>query len=216
LKPDPGVPARPSANSELPLLQRARNALRSGVTRYFEQPFAAALARLGVSPNVATLLGLLLAGAAAYFAATGRFPPAGLLVFAAALFDLIDGALARRAGLVTKRGAFLDSNADRVSESAVLLGLAVHFVQPGVADRTATILCFVALAGSLMVSYVRARAEGLGLGGDSKFDGFFTRAERVGIVAVGLVAGQPVIALWVLAVGTPLSALQRFWSIWRA
>jgi CDP-diacylglycerol--glycerol-3-phosphate 3-phosphatidyltransferase len=67
-----------------------------------------------------------------------------------------------------------------------------------------------------MVSYVRARAEGLGLGGDSKFDGFFTRAERVVIVAVGLVAGQPVIALWVLAVGTPLSALQRFWSIWRA
>jgi CDP-diacylglycerol--glycerol-3-phosphate 3-phosphatidyltransferase len=202
-------------DSDLPFLQRARNVLRSGITCYFEQPLAGGLARLGVSPNVATLLGLLLAGAAAYFAANGRFPLAGLLVFAAALFDLIDGALARRAGLVTKRGAFLDSNADRVSESAVLLGLAVHFVQPGTADRTATILCFVALAGSLMVSYVRARAEGLGLGGDLKFEGFFTRAERVVIVAVGLATGQPVIALWVLAVGTPLSALQRFWSIWR-
>jgi CDP-diacylglycerol--glycerol-3-phosphate 3-phosphatidyltransferase len=206
----------------MPLLQRARDALRSAAGRYLEQPLAAGLSRLGISPNVATLLGLVLAGVAAYFAATGRLQLAALFVLAGALFDMVDGALARRAGLVSKRGAFLDSTADRVSEGAILLGLLVYFLdpgtadKPGTADRTAAVLTFVAFAGSVMVSYVRARAEGLGLGGTTRFEGLFTRSERVAVVAIGLAVGQPLIVVWILAVGTPLSALQRFWSIWRA
>jgi CDP-diacylglycerol--glycerol-3-phosphate 3-phosphatidyltransferase len=184
--------------------------------RYVEQPLAGALSRLGVSPNVATLLGLALAVVAAYFAAVGHFPLAALFVFVGALLDLVDGALARRAGIVTKRGAFLDSTVDRLSEGVVLLGLLVYFLRLSPPHTTAAVLCFVALGGSLMVSYVRARAEGLSLGGDSRFEGFFTRSERVAVVAIGLAVGQPLIVLWVLAVGTPLSALQRFWSIWRS
>ncbi|MBI2965208.1 MAG: CDP-alcohol phosphatidyltransferase family protein, partial [Chloroflexi bacterium] len=139
-----------------------------------------------------------------------------LFAFVGAIFDMVDGALARRAGLVSKRGAFLDSTADRVSESALLLGLLVYFLAPATADRTAAVLTFVGFAGSVMVSYVRARAEGLGLGGATRFEGLFTRSERVAVVVIGLAVGQPVIVVWILAVGTPLSALQRFWSIWRS
>lgn len=200
----------------MPLLQKLRDALRSAAGRYLEQPLAAGLSRLGVSPNVATLLGLLLAGVAAYFAAVGRLQLAALFAFVGAIFDMVDGALARRAGLVSKRGAFLDSTADRVSEGALLLGLLVYFLAPATADRTAAVLTFVAFAGSVMVSYVRARAEGLGLGGATRFEGLFTRSERVAVVVIGLAVGQPVIVVWILAVGTPLSALQRFWSIWRS
>jgi CDP-diacylglycerol--glycerol-3-phosphate 3-phosphatidyltransferase len=201
--------------------QRIRESLRSAAGRYLEQPLAALLSRLGVSPNVATLLGLLLSGVAAYLAATGRLQLAALFVFLGALFDMVDGALARRAGLVSKRGAFLDSTVDRVSEGAILLGLLVYFLGPATADRTtpdrtAAVLTFVAFAGSVMVSYVRARAEGLGLGGTTRFEGLFTRSERVAVVAIGLAVGQPLIVVWILAVGTPLSALQRFWSIWRS
>ncbi|MBI4304682.1 MAG: CDP-alcohol phosphatidyltransferase family protein [Chloroflexi bacterium] len=199
-----------------PALQRVRTAARSALSRYFEKPGAAALASVGISPNMATLLGLVLSGVAAYFAATGRFQLAALFVFVGAVFDLLDGAIARRAGLVSKRGAFLDSTADRVGEGVILLGLLVHFVQPHAASRTGAILAFVAFAGSVMVSYIRARAEGLALGGTTRFEGFFTRAERIAVVVVGLALGQPLITLWILAIGTPLSALQRFLSIWRA
>lgn len=200
----------------MPLLQRLRQVVRSAIGRYFEQPFAAALARMGVTPNIATLLGVILAVVAAFFIANGRFQVAAALVLAGGAFDLIDGAIARRLNRVSSRGAFLDSTADRVSEGAVLLGFLVHFVQPGTADPTAAVLAFVAFAGSVMVSYVRARAEGLSLGGNSKFEGLFTRTERVLIVIVGLAIAQPVLVLWVLAIGTPLSALQRFVSIWRS
>ncbi|MBI4220630.1 MAG: CDP-alcohol phosphatidyltransferase family protein [Chloroflexi bacterium] len=199
-----------------PFFQRLRNLARSVLARYFEQPGAAVLSKIGVSPNGATLLGLLFAGVAAYLASTGQFQLAALFVFIGAIFDLLDGAIARRVGLVSKRGAFLDSTADRISEGAVLLGLLVHFVQPDTASRSGAILAFIAFAGSVMVSYVRARAEGLSLGGATRFEGFFTRTERVAVVIVGLAINQPLITLWILAVGTPLSALQRFLSIWRA
>lgn len=200
----------------MPILQRLRQFIRDAVGRYFEQPFASALSRLGVTPNLATLLGVVLAAAAAYFVATGRFQLASVFLLGAGAFDLVDGAIAWRSNTVSKRGAFFDSTADRVSEGAVLLGFLVYFVQPATANGTAAILAFVAFAGSVMVSYVRPRAEGLALGGNSKFEGFFTRTERVLIAIAGLAIGQPLIVLWVLAIGTPLSALQRFWSVWRS
>ncbi len=190
-----------------------RDALRSAVARWFEQPVAAALAAVGVGPSTATLIGVAVAGGAAYLAAEGHFIAAGALVLVSGAFDLIDGALARRAGVVSVRGALLDSVADRVSEAAVLLGLLVYFTRADTFSRDETILVFVALAGSMLISYVRARAEGLGLSGGA---GFMTRPERVVIIGVGLLVDQAAIALWILAAGAPLSAAHRFWAVWRA
>ena len=194
-------------------LQAVRYALRNAVSRWFEQPAAGLLAAVGFTASRATLAGLLAAGLAAYFASTGRFIPAGALVLVGGVFDLLDGALARRAGAAGRRGALLDSVADRVAECAVLLGLLVYYTLPGSRSQTGAILAFVAFAGSMLVSYVRARAEGLGLKGTA---GFLTRAERVIVTAGALLAGYPMAALWILGVGAPLSALYRFWVEWRA
>ncbi|MEX0761103.1 MAG: CDP-alcohol phosphatidyltransferase family protein [Dehalococcoidia bacterium] len=196
----------------MPNLQAARYAARGAVARWFEEPASLALARIGFTPNLATLAGLLLAGAAAYWAAVGEFLIAGVFVAAGSTFDMLDGGIARRTGRVSKRGALLDSVADRVAEGLVLLGLLIYFSNPATFSRTGVILAFVALAGSLMVSYVRARAEGLGYKGTA---GFLTRPERVVITTVSLLLGYPLAALWILAVGTPLSALHRFWAEWR-
>ena len=197
----------------MPDLHAARHALRDAVERWFERPAAGLLAAVGFTPNRATLAGLLVAGLAAYFASTGRFVPAGALVLAGSTFDLLDGALARRTGTTGRRGALLDSVADRVSECEVLLGLLVYYTLPDTRSQAGAILAFVAFSGSILVSYVRARAEGLGLKGTA---GFLTRAERVIVTAGALLAGYPMAALWILAVGAPLSALHRFWVEWRA
>ncbi len=193
-------------------LQRLRKSARSAIAKWFEEPISAALVAVGLSANGATIVGFLLAVVAAGFAAVGEFLIAGLISIPAALFDMIDGAIARRTGKVSDRGALLDSTFDRMSEAALLLGLLVYFSSEDGFHRIAIILAFVAFVGSIMVSYIRARAEGLGYQGTS---GFLTRPERVVIMTVALIIGQPIWGLWILAVGTPLSAFYRFWAEWR-
>jgi CDP-diacylglycerol--glycerol-3-phosphate 3-phosphatidyltransferase len=202
----------------VPTLQSTRYALRAAVAKYFEQPAADVLARAGFTPARATLAGLALTGFAGYAAAGGFFWQAGVFNALGSLLDLLDGAIARRQDKVTKAGALLDSTADRAAEAAVLIGLAWWYSGVDGYSRTAVLLASVALAGSMLVSYVRARAEGLGYKGTS---GFLTRPERVVITTACLLLsplwGPAVVAaLWILAVGTPLSALQRFWTEWRA
>jgi CDP-diacylglycerol--glycerol-3-phosphate 3-phosphatidyltransferase len=197
----------------LPDLQSIRYDLRGSVTRWFERPAVSLLVALKFSPSAATFVGLLIAIVAAYFASEGEFLLAGILVLVAAIFDLLDGGIARATNRVSKRGALMDSVFDRVSELALLLGLAMYYVTGSDASQTAVLLAIVAMAGSLMVSYVRARAEGLGVKGTA---GFLTRPERILVTVVCLVAGYPLIALWILGVGTPLSAAWRFIDAWRA
>ncbi len=182
------------------------------VARWFEEPSAALLTKLGVSATGATLIGLALTGCAVYLVVAGQLLWAGIVALAAAVFDLVDGAIARRTGTVSDRGALLDSVADRVAESALLIGLIVFYSSQSNMNRHGIVLAAVALAGSLMVSYVRARAEGLGYRGTG---GFLTRPERVVILTAGLLASQPIPSLWILAVGTPISALYRFYVEWR-
>jgi CDP-diacylglycerol---glycerol-3-phosphate 3-phosphatidyltransferase len=192
-------------------IQALRDRLRAVFGAWFERPMVAAFAAVGISANVATLIGVAVAGVAAYFAAVGEFRIAGILVIAGSAMDLVDGGLARRAGTVTRRGAILDSVLDRVSEVLLFIGLIIYFTDPDTAGQTESILIVIALAGSLMVSYVRARAEGLGLRGKA---GFMTRPERVALTGVLLIADQPLILLWILAIGTPLSAAVRFMEAW--
>ena len=165
---------------------------------------ASFLARLGLTANALTIISCLLDIAVAGVIATGRLRLGGLLLIATLPLDGIDGTLARQMGQPTKFGAFLDSVLDRVSESAVLLALAWWYMgQPG---RTEEILAFIAIVGSLLVSYTRARAEGLGI--ECKV-GFFTRVERCAIIVAALILRLTAPALWLLAIGTVFTALHR-------
>ena len=194
-------------------LQSARYRLRGSITKWFERPAVSFLIALKFTPSVATALGLGISLIAAYFLYQGEFFIAGILVLFGSVFDLLDGGIARATGRVSKRGAMMDSVFDRVSELAVFVALAMYYTSGPDADQLGVLLAIVAMSGSLMVSYVRARAEGLGVKGTA---GFLTRPERVVVIVVCLLVGYPMVSLWVLGVGTPLSALWRFIDAWRS
>jgi len=174
------------------------------VTNWFIIPLANFLARAGISANALTILGCVLNVALGAVIATGRLRLAGFCLIAAAGIDGVDGALARQMGRPTKFGAFLDSVLDRLSESAVLLGIAWWYMgQPGYIEE---ILAYVTIVGSTMVSYTRARAEGIGV--DCEV-GLFTRMERCIIIIAALILGVTSQALWLLAIGTMITTIHR-------
>jgi CDP-diacylglycerol--glycerol-3-phosphate 3-phosphatidyltransferase len=166
----------------------------------------------GVTPNVLTLMGLVITAVAATLVALGWLLAGGLVLLFAGLFDILDGAVARVSGRVHPYGAFLDSTADRYAELVTYAGLLYHYVsQRG--NTLPAMLVVVALGGSLLVSYVRARAQSLGFTADG---GLLARPERVVITVVGLVISPVLIwALWVLAVLTNVTAVQRILLVWR-
>ena len=186
-----------------------RDSARQAVADYVERPVARLLARLGLTPNLVTLIGLAIAGAGAYTIAIGQWWVGGLIVLFAGVFDLFDGALARATGKESDFGALLDSTIDRVSEAVVLLGLLAFYLSTD--DDLGAILVYVALVGSIMVSYMRARSEGLGI--DCKV-GVMTRPERVAAIGIGLIVGHwlPVVVLVVLGA---IGALTTFTAIHR-
>jgi CDP-diacylglycerol--glycerol-3-phosphate 3-phosphatidyltransferase len=179
-------------------------------------PLALVLIRLRVRPNLITTVGTLVVIASAAAFAVGRVRWGGLLLLLSGLFDMADGRVARQAGMTTTFGAFYDSTLDRVGEAALFGGIAVYFLRGGVpADRVtlAVMACFVALAASLLVSYTRARAEGLGL---TVKVGIAQRAERVlllGAPTLFLGAGnRGLLLFWIvviLALATSVTVVQR-------
>jgi len=184
--------------------------LPHSLPRRFIDPVALAVSRTGLTPNALTALGLVGSLAAAALVAGGYFLVGGLVVLAAAALDLLDGALARATGRVTTFGGVFDSVLDRLGEAAVLGGVLFHFSEGG--HRPEVMLTFIAVVGSITVSYVRARAEAAGL---KLTDGIFTRPERVIVLGLGLLVDQMLIALWILAVLTVFTALQRLFVVWR-
>ena len=192
-----------------------RAAVRRLLRAYIEEPVARTLARLGVSPNVITLAGLVGACGSAYLLGAGSLAWGGVVMLAAGVLDLFDGAVARLTGRASKFGALLDSTADRVSEAVVLLGLLVFYMdQP---STLGAVLAFAAMVGSMMVSYVRARAEGLGVHWTG---GVMTRPERVAVLGAAAIVGQwwaPAVlaALAAIAALTTLTTLQRVFYVRR-
>ena len=158
---------------------------RHKVAERFTTPAARILAKTGVTPNTLTVMGFMVSVAAGVLIATEYFLAGGLVVLFAGAFDLIDGPVARTTGKTTKFGGFLDSTLDRMSEAAVLAGiLAFYAFNDGTWESLLAYGCFV---GSVMVSYLRARAEGLGVKCEV---GMFTRVERVIVMSIGLMFGQ--------------------------
>ena len=172
-------------------------------------PIVGLIARTGVTPNQLSLLGFSGNVGAAVLAARGDFLWAGIVMLVFSAMDMLDGALARATGRATRFGAVLDAALDRMSEAALLSGLGYYFAERGQTEET--MLCFAALAGSLLVSYVRAHALSQGL---DLQDGLFTRVERVILLAVVLMIDQVRIGLWILAVLTMLTGVQRLYVAW--
>ncbi len=188
---------------------RSFTLLPHSVPRRITDPIVGLIARTGATPNHVTALGFAGNLGAGVLAARGDFLAAGAVMLAASALDLLDGALARATGRATPFGAVFDSMLDRMSEAAVLGGLAFYYAERGREEEV--VLCFAALAGSLLVSYARARAQSFGF--DLR-EGVFTRAERVILLSGGLIIGQVRIALWLLAVLTNATALQRLYATW--
>lgn len=173
-------------------------------------PIARAFGALGLSPNTLTILGFIATVAVSIVVAIGPLPLAGLLLIITLGFDALDGALARMSGTVSRFGAFLDSTLDRWTEIALYGALVWRFLQAN--DDRAVLLAAAAMATSLMVSYTRARAEGIGV---KCTEGFFTRFERLVILIAGMILGPIVWALGLIALFAGFTAIQRIWITWR-
>jgi CDP-diacylglycerol--glycerol-3-phosphate 3-phosphatidyltransferase len=185
--------------------------IRRNLAYRITDPIVGILSKSGITPNALTLINLALNIVAAYIIATGHFLPGGVLVLVSGLFDLLDGALARFTKQTTKFGAILDSTVDRISEAAILCGLLIWYA-PQENTSLELLLIFVVLIGSFLVSYIRARAEGLGWQCQV---GLFTRAERVIVLAIGLLINQIFIALCVLVVFVFITVVQRLVYLWK-
>lgn len=181
--------------------------------RRMAAPLARALANLGVSANHLTLAGLVTSALAGLLLADGRFRPAAITLLVGSLCDVLDGSVARATGKASPFGAFLDSTADRVAELFFFAGAMVWFAHTD-AGVLYPLLCFAAASGSFLVSYTRARAEGLGIGCSV---GLMERPERMILLLVAtLIGGMGLrVALWIL---TPLvwwTSLQRVRHVYR-
>ena len=178
--------------------------IRRNLAYRITDPMVRILSKSGITPNTLTLISLILNIVAAYLIATSHFRLGGVLILVAGLFDLLDGALARFTKRTTKFGAILDSVTDRISEAAIFCGLLIWYILQGA--NLEIVLVFIVLIGSFLVSYIRARAEGLGWQCQV---GLFTRAERVIVLAIGLLINQIFIALCVLVVFVFTTVVQR-------
>jgi CDP-diacylglycerol--glycerol-3-phosphate 3-phosphatidyltransferase len=175
------------------------------------EPVARALLRARARPNQLSLLGLSVSAVAALAFAADRPRWGGVLLALAGACDILDGALARASGQVSPFGAFLDSVLDRYSDLLVLAGLIVLFGRSGRGgDVVATLL---ALIGTVMVSYTRARAESIGV--ECKV-GLMERGERLLVLIAGALADLMVPAVWVVAAGANATAVHRIFHTWRA
>jgi len=154
---------------------------RKIAARRITEPLKTTLIKSRLKPNTLTWLALAISIIAAGTIATNHLFIGGFLVLLSGLFDILDGALARLTNQATRFGALLDSTFDRISDAVLLLGLLVLYLMSG--GTTEMVLIFLALISSFLTSYVRARAEGLGINCPV---GLFTRAERVIILALGL------------------------------
>ena len=179
-------------------------------SRWLLDKIVGALAATGINPNVLTFFGLVVNFWAAALFATGRFRTAAAVIFFAGFLDMLDGQVARRRNRVTAFGAFYDSTLDRYSDMALYMGLLVYYAVIG---RTAyVILAAVATAGSVMVSYARARAESLI---PTCKVGFMERPERLVLLILGGAFNRMAPALWVIAVVSTITVIHRIVYTWQ-
>src|SRR5271155_1130361 len=183
------------------------------IGRYLSWPIdrmAALLAPTGIPPNVITWLALVLNLWAGILFAQGRFKAAGGMIILAGLCDLLDGPVARRQNRVSLFGGFLDSILDRYAYLLLFLGLLVYYAL--VNRFLYAVLAGASMAGAVMVSYAKARAESLVPPSEV---GFWERPERLALMILGALTNRMDIALWVLAIGPNITVIHRIVLTWQ-
>ena len=188
--------------------------VRKTLAYYLTQPVVLILAKTPIVPNTISWLGFLLSVGAAALIIIGHPFAAGFVVLFAGFFDILDGALARSTNRITRFGGVLDSTLDRLAEGVVLLGVLVLYAKEQ--SVAGVLVVGLALVGSLLVSYIRARAEGAGLECQV---GFFSRAERVVVLSLGLLLSQIdyalTTALSIIMVFSFVTVGQRLLYVWQ-
>ena len=190
-----------------------REQIRAGVLRYLELPGAKFFCAIKFTPNGITILGFLITLVSAYLVGAGWLLAGGIVFLFAGGLDLMDGALARLTGKVSPFGALLDSVFDRLSEAALFVGLAVYALRDDIGEDRQVFFITVlllALIFSQVVSYLRARGEGLGVFTKA---GLMTRPERVVLLGAGLISGQIEWFMLAIAIVSGFTLFQRMFTI---
>jgi CDP-diacylglycerol--glycerol-3-phosphate 3-phosphatidyltransferase len=176
------------------------------------QPLVGIFSRWGLSPNAFTVTGLIVSAFAAIAFTTGSLRLGGVLILLGGFCDMIDGSLARTSGRTSRFGALLDSTVDRYAEFIMFLGIGAHFVL--LQDYVTALGTFFALCGSVMVSYTRARTEGLGMDGKV---GIMQRPERIVFIGTAALIHPLLLifVIWMVAVFANFTAVQRLRHAYR-
>jgi CDP-diacylglycerol--glycerol-3-phosphate 3-phosphatidyltransferase len=177
---------------------------RKGMAVRLANPIIDIIEKTGLKPDSLTIIGFILALGGAAVLAYGNLLAAAIIILIASVFDMLDGALARRINKVTKRGGFLDSSLDRLSEGAILIGIIAYFYAQEMV--WGVVITAIALALSQVVSYLRAKAEVYGI---DKVTGIFTRPERIVVLVLGLLINQLFIAILIIAIFSAVTTTQR-------
>ncbi|NIV11731.1 MAG: CDP-alcohol phosphatidyltransferase family protein [Aliifodinibius sp.] len=193
------------------LEEQARITLTERLRGLFKQPLERIgffVYSLGVKPNWITLFGLIGTMIGAYYISQGNLVAGGIIIFIMGPFDALDGAVARAGNEVTKFGAFIDSVSDRYIEIMIYGGILWYFLSEQ--NSIGVLLTFLASAGSVLVSYNRARAQSLGM--ETKV-GILTRFERMLVIGPSLIFSQPLIGVALVAILANITALQRIYHV---
>ncbi|HKS92748.1 MAG TPA: CDP-alcohol phosphatidyltransferase family protein [Tepidiformaceae bacterium] len=186
------------------------NILPQRLPQGFADRLGRAVGRTGLTPNMISLFGFAGNLAAAWLITQDVLLAAGIVYLVFSAIDMVDGAVARATGLASDFGAVFDAVLDRASEAIVLAACGWYFADRG--EEVQAGVAYAALIGSVAVSYMRARAEVAGM---TMRDGLFRRQERVALLGLGLLFNGLTLVIWVLAVFSNLTALQRFWTLVR-
>ena len=192
------------------VFEKYRISLRGILDSFLVNPILILMLKVKLTPNAVTILGFIICCISAYYISSGSFLVGGLLVLFSGFLDIFDGALARKINHITDKGAFLDSTFDRLSEAVVLIALIYYFSNSN--ETNFVLLTSASLVFSLLISYLRARIEGLGYNSKS---GFFTGPERVLVVSLGLIFFSPELTVTLLAFATAAGLFHRFLIFWR-
>ena len=176
--------------------------------KWFLDPIGRFLNRIGLTPNTVTILGVVGSSVAAFFVARGQISLGGLIMLIVWPVDALDGTMARLRGEASDWGAFVDSVSDRYSELIILGALLYYFAMHD--QHLAEVATFAAAAGSVLVSYVKARAEAQSF---SAKEGLLTRAERYLVLGPSLLFNIPAVGVWIVAVLANFTALQRIYYV---
>jgi phosphatidylglycerophosphate synthase len=184
--------------------------LSAKLGHFLDAPLSPIAKRIPLSPNALTVVGFLITITAA-FVIPKNIRLGGTLILLGGIFDVLDGVAARAGGKVTKFGAFLDSVLDRYSDASLFLALSWYFIEKG--SHTGALVSLGVLVGAFLISYTKARAEGLD---ESCHTGIMERPERLILLIFATITGWLMPVLWIMLILTHVTVIQRVYHVWKA